>query len=108
MGVRTRGWGKTSFMGQEFDWTVEYTEFEPPTRMESRDVEGRRDLRVVYTLEPVEGGTMVTQQMEVTTGLGMLGVLRAPVLKAMLSRALRTLGKPRDGVRGSPGAGCTT
>lgn len=29
-GLGTRGWGTTRFMGQQSDWTVEYTEFEPP------------------------------------------------------------------------------
>ena len=28
VGLGTRGWGKTRFMGQQFAWTVEYTEFD--------------------------------------------------------------------------------
>lgn len=89
VGLGTRGWGKTRFMGQQFDWTVEYTEFDPPRRMASRAVEGERDLRVAFTLEPVEGGTRVTQRLEVTRGLGVVGKLPAPLLHAMLTRSAR-------------------
>lgn len=51
-GLGTRGWGTTRFMGQQFDWVVEFTEFEPPRRMMSRSVGGGRDLTATFTLEP--------------------------------------------------------
>src|SRR5688572_13962560 len=46
VGLGTRGRGTSSYMGQRSDWTVEYTDFQPPRRMVSRSVEGKRDVTV--------------------------------------------------------------
>lgn len=89
VGVGTRGRGQSRFRGQHFEWTLEWAEFDPPRRLMFRQVEGGRDLRVAFTLEPVEGGTRVTQRNEVTTGLGLAGKLPGPVLEAIMRRSAR-------------------
>lgn len=85
----TRGRGTTRFMGQQSDWTVEYTEFEPPRRMVSRSVEGDRDITATFTLEPVNGGTRVTERLETGAMGGLLGRLPDPLVNRLLSRSLR-------------------
>jgi hypothetical protein len=77
-------------MGQQSDWTVEYTEFEPPRRMVSRSVEGKRDVTVTFEFQPVDGGTRVTEQIEVRSGLGLLGKLPDPLVNLILGRSLRS------------------
>ena len=89
-GLGTRGWGRTRFMGQQFDWMVEFTEFEPPRRMASRSVDGKRDLTATFTLESAGGGTRVTERLETEARMaGLLGKLPDPLVKRLLSRSLR-------------------
>jgi uncharacterized membrane protein len=89
-GLGTRGWGITRFMGQHFDWTVEFTEFEPPRRMVSRSVEGKRDLTAAFTLEPAGDGTRVTERLETGAAMGgLVGRLPRPLVNRLLSRSLR-------------------
>lgn len=88
-GLGTRGWGTTRFMGQQSDWTVEYTEFEPPRRMVSRSVEGDRDITASFTLEPVNSGTRVTERLETGAMGGLLGRLPDPLVNRLLGRSLR-------------------
>lgn len=96
-GLGTRGWGTTRYMGQQFDWTVEFTEFEPPRRMVSRSVEGKRDVTATFTLEPAGGGTRVTERLETGAMGGLLGRLPDPLVNRLLGRSLRgnlkTLGR---------------
>lgn len=96
-GLGTRGWGTTRYMGQQFDWTVEFTEFEPPRRMVSRSLEGKRDLTATFTLEPAGGGTRVTERLETGAMGGLLGRLPDPLVNRLLGRSLRgnlkTLGR---------------
>ena len=87
-GLGTRGRGSTRFMGRQFDWVVEFTEFEPPRRMVSRSVGGQRDLTAAFTLEPSDGGTRVTERLEAEMS-GVVGRLPAPLLNRLLSRSLR-------------------
>ncbi len=90
VGLGTRGRGTSSYMGQRSDWTVEYTEFDPPRRMVSRSVEGRRDVTVVFRFQPVDGGTRVTEQIEVRSGLGFLDNLPDRLVCLVLGRSLRS------------------
>ena len=76
-------------MGQRSDWTVEYTDFQPPRRMVSRSVEGQRDVTVSFTLEPVDGGTRLTELIEVRSGLGFLDKVPAPLVSFILGWSLR-------------------
>lgn len=96
-GVGTRGRGTTRFMGQQFEWTVEYTEFEPPRRMVSRSVEGKRDITATFILEPAGGGTRVMERLETGAMGGLLGKLPDPMVNRLLGRSLRgnlkTLGR---------------
>lgn len=88
--VGTRGRGTTRFMGKQFDWVVEFTEFEPPRRMVSRSVEGQRDLTAAFTLEPAGAGTRITERLTTETKMGGLaGRLPEPLLNRLLSRSLR-------------------
>lgn len=88
-GLGTRGWGTTRFMGQQSDWTVEYTEFEPPRRMVSRTVEGTRDVTATFTLETADGGTRVTERLEAGAMGGFLDKLPEPLVNRLLGRSLR-------------------
>jgi carbon monoxide dehydrogenase subunit G len=88
-GLGTRGRGTTRFMGQQFDWMVELTEFEPPRRMVSRSVEGKRDVTATFTLEPADGGTRVTERIETGAMGGLLGRLPDPLVNRLLGRSLR-------------------
>ena len=88
-GLGTRGRGTTRFMGQQFDWMVEFTEFEPPRRMVSRSVEGKRDVTATFTLEPADGGTRVTERIETGAMGGLLGRLPDPLVNRLLGRSLR-------------------
>ena len=88
-GLGTRGRGTTRFMGQQFDWMVELTEFEPPRRMVSRSVEGKRDVTATFTLEPADGGTRVTERIETGAMDGLLGRLPDPLVNRLLGRSLR-------------------
>ncbi|HEY9356023.1 MAG TPA: SRPBCC family protein [Arthrobacter sp.] len=89
VGVGTRGRGTSSYMGQRSDWTIEYTEFQPPRRMVSRSVEGKRDVTVTFGFEPVDGGTRVTERIEVRSGLGFLDKVPAPLVRLLLGWSLR-------------------
>ena len=89
VGLGTRGRGTSSYMGQRSDWAVEYTDFQPPRRMVSRSVEGQRDVTVTFMLEPVDGGTRLTEQIEVRSGLGFLDKVPAPLVSFILGRSLR-------------------
>jgi uncharacterized protein YndB with AHSA1/START domain len=88
-GLGTRGRGTTRFMGQQFDWMVEFTEFEPPRRMVSRSVEGKRNVTATFTLEPADGGTRVTERLETGAMGGLLGRLPDPLVNRLLGRSLR-------------------
>lgn len=88
-GLGTRGRGTTRFMGQQFDWVVEFTEFEPPRRMTSRSVGGGRDLTATFLLEPAGSGTRVTERLETGAMGGLLGKLPDPVVNRLLGRSLR-------------------
>ncbi|MET3369613.1 SRPBCC family protein [Arthrobacter sp. M2012083] len=90
VGLGTRGRGKSSYMGQSSDWTVEYTEFDPPRRMVSRSVEGRRDVTVTFRFQPVNGGTRVTELIEVRSGLGFLDKLPDRLVSQVLGWSLRS------------------
>lgn len=76
-------------MGQQFDWKVEFTEFEPPLRMVSRSIEGNRDLTATFTMEPTGGGTRVTERLEMQAMDGLLGKLPDPLVNRLLGRSLR-------------------
>ena len=89
-GLGTRGWGTTRYMGQQFDWLVEFTEFEPPRRMVSRSVEGNRDITATFTLEPASGGgTRVVERLETGAMGGLLGKLPGPLVNRLLGGSLR-------------------
>jgi carbon monoxide dehydrogenase subunit G len=88
-GLGTRGRGTTRYMGQQFDWMVEFTEFEPPRRMVSRSVEGKRDVTATFTLEPADGGTRVTERLEAGAVGGFLDKLPDALVNRLLGRSLR-------------------
>ena len=102
-GLGTRGRGTTRFMGKESDWTVEYTEFEPPRRMVSRSVEGDRDITATFILEPAGNGTRVTERLETPDLGGLIGRMPDALVNRLLARALRrnlkTLAQVLDGHR---------
>lgn len=89
-GLGTRGRGTTRYMGRQFDWMVEYTEFEPPRRMVSRSVGGKPDITATFTLEADGGGTRVTERLETESKTaGLMGKLPAPLVNRLLGRSLR-------------------
>lgn len=89
VGLGTRGRGTSRYMGKSADWVMEYTEFEPPRRMVSRSVEGNRDVTVTFECEALDGGTRVTERIEVRSGLGLLDKVPARFVNLILGRSLR-------------------
>jgi carbon monoxide dehydrogenase subunit G len=88
-GLGTRGRGTTRYMGQQFEWMVEFTEFDPPRKMVSRSVEGKRDVTATFTLEPADGGTRLTERLETGAMGGLLRRLPDPLVNRLLGRSLR-------------------
>ena len=50
-----------------------------------------------YQLEPVEGGTRVTYQLEVNVSIPMLGMLKRKAEKVIIDTALKELKKRVEG-----------
>ncbi|MEV7607453.1 SRPBCC family protein [Paenarthrobacter sp. NPDC089322] len=89
VGLGTRGRGTSRYMGKSSDWVMEYVEYEPPRRMVARSVEGNRDVTVTFECEPLDGGTRVTERIEVRSGLGLLDKVPARFVNLILGRSLR-------------------
>lgn len=88
LGTRTRGTSKV--MGRHFDWTVEVTDYERPTRQTSTSVEGRMSFTVSNTFEAVAGGTLFTYRVDAESGLGgIFGRMADPFIQKAQARTVR-------------------
>ena len=68
--VGSRFKGKSKILGRTFDWTVEVTELDRPTKQTIKSVEGKIDFTGTYALTPEAGGTRVDYRLEAGSGLG--------------------------------------
>jgi carbon monoxide dehydrogenase subunit G len=90
LGVGSRGRGTSKIMGQQFDWTVEIIEYDPPRRIVNRSVEGKLDFTVSFTLEHADDGTRLTQRIDAASGLGgVFGKLADPLVERAQGRTVR-------------------
>ncbi|RZU64865.1 carbon monoxide dehydrogenase subunit G [Microterricola gilva] len=90
LGVGTRTRGTSKIMGRRFDWTVEATEHDPPTRLTSVSVEGRMAFTVTSTVEGVEGGSRFTYRIDAESGLGgVFGRMADPFIQKAQARTVR-------------------
>lgn len=89
-GVGTRTRGTSKIMGRHFDWTVEATEYEPPTRLVSTSVEGRMTFTVTNIVEAVDGGSRFTYRIDAESGLGgVFGRMADPFIQKAQARTVR-------------------
>lgn len=68
--VGSRAKGTSKILGRTFDWVVEVTEEERPTRQSVRSVGGKIDLTSTTTVLPEGDGSRVTFRLETAPGLG--------------------------------------
>ncbi|MEW9872828.1 SRPBCC family protein [Arthrobacter sp. HS15c] len=69
--VGTRAQGTSKILGRKFDWAAEITEFQPPTRVVSRSVEGQAmEFTITTNLVPEGEGTRLTYRIDAASGLG--------------------------------------
>ena len=68
LGSRTRGTSK--IMGRHFDWTTEIVEFDRPSAIVYKSVEGNMEFSVSNALVPEDGGTRLTYRIDAASGLG--------------------------------------
>ncbi|MCA4132466.1 SRPBCC family protein [Arthrobacter sp. M4] len=68
--VGSRFKGKSKILGRTFDWVVEVTEDERPTKQAIKSVEGKIDFTGTFTMTPETGGTRLEYRLESGAGLG--------------------------------------
>ncbi|HKG50835.1 MAG TPA: SRPBCC family protein [Actinomycetales bacterium] len=98
----TRWRGVSKIMGRRFDWTTEVTDVHPPSRMDSRSIEGKLTFAVVYSLKPEGDGTRLTYRVEAASGLGgVFGRFADPLVQSAQSRSVRANLERLAGLLGS-------
>jgi uncharacterized protein YndB with AHSA1/START domain len=89
-GVGTRVRGVSKILGRRFPWVTEYVEYNPPSRLVARSVEGPMHFTVSQTVEPAEGGTRFIWRVEADPGLGgIFGRLADPLVEKAQARTVR-------------------
>ncbi|GAB2707774.1 SRPBCC family protein [Arthrobacter bambusae] len=68
--VGSRFKGTSKILGRTFDWVVEVTENERPTKQVVKSVEGKIDFTGTYTMTPEDAGTRLNYRLESGAGLG--------------------------------------
>lgn len=66
----TRANGTSKILGKKFDWTAEITEFQPPSRLVSRSVDGQLEFTITSSFQPEADGTRLTYRIDAASGLG--------------------------------------
>ena len=88
VGTRIRGTSK--ILGRTFDWTMEVTEHESPTRFALKSVEGKISFSAAYTLSPEGDGTRLNYRLDADAGLGgVFGRIADPVVNKAYGRQIR-------------------
>ncbi|MDQ0260284.1 SRPBCC family protein [Sinomonas atrocyanea] len=88
VGTRIRGTSK--ILGRTFDWTMEVTEHELPTRFALKSVEGKISFTSAFTLAPEGEGTRVNYRLDADPGLGgVFGRIADPLVNKVYSRQIR-------------------
>lgn len=90
VGLGTRNRGTSRIIGKHFDWITEATDFDPPTRIIHKSVEGQIKFTVTNVLEPALGGTKLTYRIDAESGLGgVFGRLADPFIQKAQARTVR-------------------
>lgn len=91
VGERRYRW-RVEVMGMSFGWTADVVEFTRPSRFAWQSFEGTFN-RGSYTLEPVEGGTRVTYEIEFRIGNTLFDALSAPLVSMMMGLITKEVSK---------------
>ena len=87
VGVGTQIYEVRKFMGRRIESTGVITEFIPNVKSGRKTLDGPTEVEGYIAFEPVEGGTRVTQHMEMKSGGFM--ALAEPLVSGGLRRALQ-------------------
>ena len=91
-GLGTRVQGVSKILGRRFPWVVEYVEYDRPSRLAFRTVEGPLHFTVTERLDPEDGGaaTRFTWRVDADPGLGgVFGKLADPLVERAQARTVR-------------------
>jgi uncharacterized protein YndB with AHSA1/START domain len=92
LGLGTRARGVSKILGRRFPWVTEYVEFDRPSRLSFRAVEGPLHFTVTERIEPEDGGaaTRFTWRVDADPGLGgVFGKLADPFVERAQARTVR-------------------
>ena len=82
--------GATKVLGREFEWTSEYTEFEPDRLVAIESVESKVPFRIRTEVTPEGDGTRVNYRLEADSGLGgFFGRLADPLVVKAQTRTVK-------------------
>lgn len=88
--VGSRIHGTSKILGRTFDWTMEVTEHNRPTKSALKSVEGKISFSGAYTLSPEGEGTRLNYRLDADPGLGgVFGRLADPLVNRAYSRQIR-------------------
>lgn len=88
--VGSRFKGTSKILGRTFDWVVEVTVNDRPTKQAIRSVEGKIDFTGTYILTPEGEGTRVDYRLEAAAGLGgVFGRFADALVNKVYSRQMR-------------------
>jgi uncharacterized protein YndB with AHSA1/START domain len=91
-GVGTRTKGVSKILGRRFPWVTEYVEYDRPSRLSFRTVEGPLHFTVTERLDAEDGGTSTrfTWRVDADPGLGgVFGKLADPFVERAQGRTVR-------------------
>jgi uncharacterized protein YndB with AHSA1/START domain len=91
-GVGTRTKGVSKILGRRFPWVTEYVEYDRPSRLSFRTVEGPLHFTVTERLDAEDGGraTRFTWRVDADPGLGgVFGKLADPFVERAQARTVR-------------------
>jgi uncharacterized membrane protein len=82
--------GATKVLGREFEWVIEYTEFEPDRALTLRSVEGKLPFEIHTELTPEGGGTRLDYRLSADSGLGgVFGRIADPLVTKAQTRTVK-------------------
>ncbi len=88
--VGSRWKGATKVLGRQFEWTSEYTEFEPDRLVVIKSVESKLPFQIRTELTPEGDGVRVDYRLEADSGLGgVFGRIADPLVVKAQTRTVK-------------------